>query len=175
MNIASYESFIYFIHISQMIDSDTAVDPPSLKQLVYEMNRRSDIASCCGETEVRETEEGLSWIQKVQKWEYWASHNINKSIYLFIFTHSLDIDFQSAFGSVTCLPGCFSLHRVDDLVSNNYILEQFERSPSKGSIVESNLLELGEDRYLTLLLLIWHVRFLSYLSIHYIPVPALFS
>jgi len=107
------------------------------------MNRRPLIASTCGETEVRQPPgQGFTWIEKNQKWEYWISHNVAKK-------------FQSAFGCVTCLPGCFSMHRVDDFVGNNYVMQEFDKHPSKGSIKESNLLELGEDRYLTLLLLFW--------------------
>ena len=66
--------------------------------------------------------------------------------------------FESLFGSVTCLPGCFSLYRLRTpdthkplLVSNQMIQDYSENRVD--TLHMKNLLHLGEDRYLTTLLL----------------------
>lgn len=66
--------------------------------------------------------------------------------------------FESLFGSVTCLPGCFTLYRLRTpdthkplLISNQMIQDYSENRVD--TLHMKNLLHLGEDRYLTTLLL----------------------
>ncbi|KAF8147259.1 glycosyltransferase family 2 protein [Crassisporium funariophilum] len=63
--------------------------------------------------------------------------------------------FESLFGSVTCLPGCFTLYRLRThkplLISNQMVLDYSENRVD--TLHTKNLLHLGEDRYLTTLLL----------------------
>jgi len=66
--------------------------------------------------------------------------------------------FESLFGSVTCLPGCFTLYRLRTpdthkplLISNPLITDYSENRVD--TLHMKNLLHLGEDRYLTTLLL----------------------
>jgi Chitin synthase len=66
--------------------------------------------------------------------------------------------FESLFGSVTCLPGCFTLYRLRTpdthkplLISNQLITDYSENRVD--TLHMKNLLHLGEDRYLTTLLL----------------------
>ncbi len=66
--------------------------------------------------------------------------------------------FESLFGSVTCLPGCFTLYRIRTtdthkplLISNQMIHDYSENRVD--TLHMKNLLHLGEDRYLTTLLL----------------------
>jgi len=66
--------------------------------------------------------------------------------------------FESLFGSVTCLPGCFTLYRLRTpdthkplLISNQMITDYSENRVD--TLHMKNLLHLGEDRYLTTLLL----------------------
>lgn len=66
--------------------------------------------------------------------------------------------FESLFGSVTCLPGCFTLYRIRTpdthkplLISNQLIQDYSENRVD--TLHMKNLLHLGEDRYLTTLLL----------------------
>jgi hypothetical protein len=65
--------------------------------------------------------------------------------------------FESLFGSVTCLPGCFTLYRLRTpdthkplLISNQLITDYSENQVD--TLHMKNLLHLGEDRYLTTLL-----------------------
>lgn len=81
----------------------------------------------------------------VQVYEYFISHHMAKA-------------FESLFGSVTCLPGCFTLYRLRTpdthkplLISNQLIQDYSENRVD--TLHMKNLLHLGEDRYLTTLLL----------------------
>ncbi|KAH7917246.1 fungal chitin synthase, partial [Leucogyrophana mollusca] len=66
--------------------------------------------------------------------------------------------FETLFGSVTCLPGCFTLYRLRTadthkplLISNQMVQDYAENRVD--TLHMKNLLHLGEDRYLTTLLL----------------------
>ena len=81
----------------------------------------------------------------MQVYEYFISHHMAKA-------------FESLFGSVTCLPGCFTLYRLRTpdthkplLISNQLIQDYSENRVD--TLHMKNLLHLGEDRYLTTLLL----------------------
>ncbi|KAJ2341297.1 hypothetical protein GGH91_003907, partial [Coemansia sp. RSA 2671] len=67
----------------------------------------------------------------------------------------------SLFGSVTCLPGCFCMYRIRApesnyplLVSTNMVKDYAENNVD--TLHKKNLLHLGEDRYLTTLMLKHH-------------------
>lgn len=103
----------------------------------------SSIIGICGETKL-DNEEG-SWWTMIQVYEYYISHHLSKA-------------FESLFGSVTCLPGCFSMYRIRTadkgrpIIISNRIIEEYSE-PNVDTLHKKNLLSLGEDRYLTTLLL----------------------
>ncbi|KXH27383.1 chitin synthase [Colletotrichum simmondsii] len=89
-----------------------------------------------------------SFVTMIQVYEYWISHNLTKA-------------FESLFGSVTCLPGCFSMYRIRASESGKPLFVSREVVEAYSTIrVDTlhmkNLLHLGEDRYLTTLLLKFH-------------------
>ena len=97
----------------------------------------------CGETELANAKQSI--ITMMQVYEYFISHHMAKA-------------FESLFGSVTCLPGCFTLYRLRTpdthkplLISNQLIQDYSENRVD--TLHMKNLLHLGEDRYLTTLLL----------------------
>ena len=51
----------------------------------------------CGETELANAKQSI--ITMMQVYEYFISHHMAKAL-------------ESLFGSVTCLPGCFTLYRL---------------------------------------------------------------
>lgn len=80
----------------------------------------------------------------------------------YFISHHLAKAFESVFGGVTCLPGCFSMYRfkarkandgdwVPVLVSPQIISEYSQSTVT--TLHQKNLLLLGEDRFLTTLLL----------------------
>lgn len=127
-----------------MVDADTEVVEDSLKRLVAVMLHDSLIMGVCGETTIENEKD--SWVTAIQVYEYYISHHLSKA-------------FESLFGSVTCLPGCFCMYRVKSpgkksiplLVGDNIIQEYEENQVD--TLHKKNLLSLGEDRYLTTLML----------------------
>ncbi|TCD65299.1 hypothetical protein EIP91_002824 [Steccherinum ochraceum] len=126
-----------------MVDADTTVAPLSLNRLISAMIHDKKLLGVCGETELANAKQSL--ITMMQVYEYFISHHMAKA-------------FESLFGSVTCLPGCFTLYRLRTpdthkplLISNQLIQDYSENRVD--TLHMKNLLHLGEDRYLTTLLL----------------------
>ncbi|KAJ7473492.1 glycosyltransferase family 2 protein [Mycena latifolia] len=126
-----------------MVDADTTVDQYSVNRLISSMIHDKKLLGVCGETQLANAKQSL--ITMMQVYEYFISHNMAKA-------------FESLFGSVTCLPGCFTLYRLRTpdthkplLISNQLIQDYSENRVD--TLHMKNLLHLGEDRYLTTLLL----------------------
>ena len=124
------------------IDADTRVAPDSIPHMVYSMEADKKILACCGETQV--DNKAQSWVTMIQVFEYYSNHHMKKA-------------FESVFGCVTCLPGCFTMYRIftedmSPLVTSDPILLNYARNDIE-SLHEKNLFHLGEDRMLTTLLL----------------------
>ncbi|KAJ2160693.1 hypothetical protein GGF46_002050 [Coemansia sp. RSA 552] len=125
-----------------MIDADTVVMPDSLNRMVRSMLHDVKIMGLCGETRLANAKS--SWITMMQVYEYFISHHLTKA-------------FESLFGSVTCLPGCFCMYRIRSvdgrplLIANEVIGDYSENTVE--TLHMKNLLHLGEDRYLTTLML----------------------
>ncbi|KAI0074333.1 glycosyltransferase family 2 protein [Panus rudis PR-1116 ss-1] len=126
-----------------MVDADTTVHPFSLNRLISAMIHDKKLLGVCGETELANAKQSI--ITMMQVYEYFISHHMAKA-------------FESLFGSVTCLPGCFTLYRLRTpdthkplLISNQLIQDYSENRVD--TLHMKNLLHLGEDRYLTTLLL----------------------
>ncbi|KAJ2347822.1 Chitin synthase, class 6, partial [Coemansia erecta] len=125
-----------------MIDADTVVMPDSLNRMVRSMLHDVKIMGLCGETRLANAKS--SWITMMQVYEYFISHHLTKA-------------FESLFGSVTCLPGCFCMYRIRSvdgrplLISKEVIADYSENTVD--TLHMKNLLHLGEDRYLTTLML----------------------
>ncbi|KAF8872467.1 chitin synthase-domain-containing protein [Infundibulicybe gibba] len=131
------------------VDADTTVDPFSINRLVSAMVYDKKLLGVCGDTQLANAKQ--SFITMMQVYEYFISHHMAKS-------------FESLFGSVTCLPGCFTLYRLRTpdahkplLISNQVIRDYSENRVD--TLHVKNLLHLGEDRYLTTLLLKHFPRF----------------
>ena len=80
-----------------MVDADTRVEKGALKVLVNALQADSMIMGLCGETRISNKRD--SWVTKIQVFEYYISHHLGKA-------------FESVFGGVTCLPGCFCMYRI---------------------------------------------------------------
>ncbi|KAJ3190616.1 hypothetical protein HK101_008533 [Irineochytrium annulatum] len=126
-----------------MVDADTEVYPTSLNRLISTMIADSRIMGLCGETLI--SNEKDSFTTMIQVYEYFISHHLAKA-------------FESLFGSVTCLPGCFCMYRVRTptknipLLISPAIIEDYSEN-EVDTLHLKNLLHLGEDRYLTTLMM----------------------
>ncbi|KAJ2714623.1 Chitin synthase, class 6, partial [Coemansia spiralis] len=124
------------------VDADTEVMPDSLARLVSACTGDRRIAGICGETMLGN--ESTSWTTMIQVYEYFISHHMAKA-------------FESLFGAVTCLPGCFSMFRLRSadgkpLLVAKPVLEAYSEL-HVDTLHKKNLLSLGEDRYLTTLMM----------------------
>ncbi|TPX36220.1 chitin synthase [Synchytrium microbalum] len=130
-----------------MVDADTSVKADSLTHLVNALQNDVDIIGLCGETRISNKRQ--SFVTLIQVFEYYISHHLGKG-------------FESVFGGVTCLPGCFCMYRIKapkgpegyfvPLLVNPDIVEEYSENVTD-TLHKKNLLLLGEDRFLTTLIL----------------------
>lgn len=138
-----------FYEFMLQIDADTVVAPDSATRMVSAFLHDTRLIGVCGETSL--TNAKSSYITMVQVYEYYISHNLTKA-------------FESLFGSVTCLPGCFTMYRIraaetgKPLFVSSEIIEAYS-VVRVDTLHVKNLLHLGEDRYLTTLLLKFHSKY----------------
>ncbi|KAE9371501.1 glycosyltransferase family 2 protein [Stipitochalara longipes BDJ] len=138
-----------------MVDADTSVREDSLNRLVAACANNAKIAGICGETSLENEER--SWWTMIQVYEYFISHHLAKA-------------FESLFGSVTCLPGCFSMYRLrttdkgKPLIISDAVIHEYSDC-NVDTLHKKNLLSLGEDRYLTTLM----TKHFPYMSYKFIP------
>ncbi|KAI4658349.1 uncharacterized protein J4E79_006754 [Alternaria viburni] len=136
-----------FYEIVLMVDADTKVFPDSLTHMISAMVKDPDIMGLCGETKIANKRD--SWVSMIQVFEYFISHHLAKS-------------FESVFGGVTCLPGCFCMYRIKapkggqnywvPILANPDVVEHYSENVVD-TLHKKNLLLLGEDRYLSTLML----------------------
>ncbi|WOO78852.1 Chitin synthase 3 [Vanrija pseudolonga] len=129
------------------VDADTKVFPDSVSRMNACMVNDTEIMGLCGETKIANKRE--TWVTMIQVFEYYISHHQTKA-------------FESVFGGVTCLPGCFSMYRIKapkggsgywvPILANPDIVEHYSEN-IVDTLHKKNLLLLGEDRYLSTLML----------------------
>ncbi|WWC67367.1 uncharacterized protein I206_101275 [Kwoniella pini CBS 10737] len=125
------------------VDADTTVTPDSLNRLISCTSDDQQIIGICGETKVANEKESLTTM--IQVYEYYISHHLTKA-------------FESLFGSVTCLPGCFSVYRIRTadkgrpVIISSIVIDEYAE-PNVDTLHKKNLFSLGEDRYLTTLMM----------------------
>ncbi|KAL9608608.1 MAG: hypothetical protein Q9167_006569 [Letrouitia subvulpina] len=136
-----------FYEIVLMVDADTKVFPDSISHMISAMVKDPEIMGLCGETKIANKRK--SWVSMIQVFEYFISHHLSKS-------------FESVFGGVTCLPGCFCMYRIKapkggqnywvPILANPDVVEHYSENVVD-TLHKKNLLLLGEDRYLSTLML----------------------
>ncbi|KAJ3092077.1 hypothetical protein HK102_010987 [Quaeritorhiza haematococci] len=140
-NIIGVDPYLY--EYCLMVDADTEVVRDSLNRLISFMVHDTKIMGLCGETRIANEKD--SWVTMMQVYEYYISHHMAKA-------------FESLFGSVTCLPGCFCMYRIRTpekkvpLLIHPDVIRDYEEN-NVDTLHKKNLLSLGEDRYLTTLML----------------------
>lgn len=138
----------FYEYLLQM-DADTVVAADSAARFVSSFLDDIRLIAICGETAL--TNAKGSFVTMIQVYEYYISHNLVKA-------------FESLFGSVTCLPGCFTMYRIraaetgKPLFVSREVVEAYS-TIRVDTLHMKNLLHLGEDRYLTTLLLKHHNKY----------------
>ncbi len=125
------------------IDADTRIEKKAIAHMVFNMNKDERVLALCGETKV--DNKTASWITMIQVFEYYINHHMKKA-------------FESVFGTVTCLPGCFTMYRIVGqngvpFLAADSVFREYARNDID-TLHEKNLYHLGEDRLLTTLLLL---------------------
>ncbi|GAM84665.1 hypothetical protein ANO11243_026640 [Dothideomycetidae sp. 11243] len=138
-----------FYEFLLQIDADTVVAPDSATRMIAAFLHDTRLIGVCGETALTNAKSSLTTMMQV--YEYYISHNLTKA-------------FESLFGSVTCLPGCFSMYRVRaaDTGKPLFVSKEVVHDYSEirvDTLHMKNLLHLGEDRYLTTLLMKHHSKY----------------
>ncbi|KAI9088035.1 chitin synthase-domain-containing protein [Phlyctochytrium arcticum] len=144
---ADYEYFL-------LTDADTFVLPDGLSRQITLLEKNQNILGTTGETAVENKWESIT--AAAQVYEYFITHRFLKS-------------FESLLGEILVLSGCFAVYRIkqknpstgvweprlcDDFIiamyngSNPYTGEPFEMTMHR-----CNLYKIGEDRFLSTLLL----------------------
>ena len=145
-----------FYEFMLQIDADTVVAPDSASRMVAAFLHDTRLIGICGETALSNAKS--SFTTMIQVYEYYISHNLTKA-------------FESLFGSVTCLPGCFTMYRIraaetgKPLFVSKEIIEAYS-TIRVDTLHIKNLLHLGEDRYLTTLLLKHHPKYKTKYTFH---------
>ncbi|RDW90316.1 chitin synthase class Va [Aspergillus mulundensis] len=138
-----------FYEFILQVDADTVVAPDAATRMVSSCLNDTRIIGVCGETSL--TNAKTSAVTMIQVYEYYISHNLTKA-------------FESLFGSITCLPGCFTMYRIRSAETGKplFVSKEIVEAYSEirvDTLHMKNLLHLGEDRYLTTLLLKHHPKF----------------
>jgi chitin synthase len=130
-----------------MVDADTKLFPDALSRMISCAVKDPEISGLCGETKIANKTD--SFVTMMQVFEYYISHHQSKA-------------FESIFGGVTCLPGCFCMYRIKapkgpdgywvPILANPDIVERYSENVVD-TLHKKNLLLLGEDRYLSTLML----------------------
>ncbi|KAF9894615.1 Chitin synthase, class 3 [Aspergillus nanangensis] len=136
-----------FYEVVLCVDADTKVFPDSLTHMISAMVKDPEVMGLCGETKIANKTD--SWVTMIQVFEYFISHHQSKA-------------FESVFGGVTCLPGCFSMYRIKapkggqnywvPILANPDVVEHYSENVVD-TLHKKNLLLLGEDRFLSTLML----------------------
>ncbi|KAJ3385751.1 hypothetical protein HDU84_002042 [Entophlyctis sp. JEL0112] len=130
-----------------MVDADTRIYPDALSHMIACLLKDDRVVGLCGETKI--SNKWDSWVTMIQVFEYFISHHMTKA-------------FESVFGGVTCLPGCFSMYRIKTpkgpngywvpILANPDVVEEYSEH-IVDTLHKKNLLLLGEDRYLSTIML----------------------
>ncbi|KAJ5225957.1 Chitin synthase 8 [Penicillium chermesinum] len=138
-----------FYEFILQVDADTVVAHDAATRFVSSFLSDTRLIGVCGETALSNAK--TSMVTMIQVYEYYISHNLIKA-------------FESLFGSVTCLPGCFTMYRIRSpetgkpLFVSREVVEAYSEI-RVDTLHMKNLLHLGEDRYLTTLLLKNHPKY----------------
>ena len=130
------------IEYIMMLDTDTRVDNKAITCLVDYLDINIKTLAVCGETSISNKDSNI--LTSAQYFEYFVTHYTLKA-------------FESIYGNVLVLSGCFTLYRTSILI-NKQLINLYEDEDSD-NIYTANISKLGEDRFLTNLLLKFYPKF----------------
>jgi cellulose synthase/poly-beta-1,6-N-acetylglucosamine synthase-like glycosyltransferase len=130
------------IEYIMMLDTDTRVDNKAITCLADYLDVNIKTLAVCGETSISNKNNNI--LTSAQHFEYFVTHYTLKA-------------FESNYGNVLVLSGCFTLYRTNILINKN-LMDLYENEDSS-NLYTANISKLGEDRFLTNLLLKFYPKF----------------
>lgn len=131
-NIIEYEYML-------ILDCDTDVEKDGILKLINYLDNNTNCIAVCGETIVKN--KNTNMITMVQSFEYFISHLLLKT-------------FENIMYNIFVLSGCFTLLKIKKnnkaLINKNILLKYTKKGET---LYDKNLLDIGEDRYLTSLMI----------------------
>lgn len=144
------------------VDSDTTLKEDTIKNALVKLNQDENHLAVCGTTDIKHPKTSM---EHYQVYEYKQFHLIGKGF-----------EASSPNNLVTCLPGCFVIFRSEVFTAD--IINKYSKDPFNNKfygrwhwlrqIYDTTLIILGEDRYLTTLILMSYLRKSTNKSILYI-------
>ncbi|RAH77844.1 hypothetical protein BO86DRAFT_275090, partial [Aspergillus japonicus CBS 114.51] len=125
-----------------VVDLDTEVRPTGISYLVHQLQKDPTLIGVCGYTSDSNPFSNLVTCSQV--FEYWLTHAVLKAV-------------ESVCSNVLVLSGCFTIYRLkwpdnQPAILLPGILKDYAGSYEK-TLHEHNLLSIGEDRYLSTLVI----------------------
>lgn len=118
-------------------DADTKIETGSFVQLIDTLVSRKAIA-CCGLVMVDFNGSPYSFWNIYQNFQYMYGQFLRRSV-------------ENLLGKVTCLPGCITMFKVDEIAGP--VIEKYGTYANGDNMVESMTQNIGTDRRLTSLFL----------------------
>jgi cellulose synthase/poly-beta-1,6-N-acetylglucosamine synthase-like glycosyltransferase len=118
-------------------DADTTISKGSLVKLAKEIVSRKAIA-CCGLVAVDFNGSPYNFWNVYQNFQYMFGQFLRRSV-------------ENLLGKVTCLPGCITMFKVDEVASS--VIEKYGELANDNNMVDSMVQNIGTDRRLTSLFL----------------------
>jgi cellulose synthase/poly-beta-1,6-N-acetylglucosamine synthase-like glycosyltransferase len=122
-----------------IVDCDTEIEKNSLNYLLNHLKQNKKCIAVCGQTIVKNSND--NFITHIQAFEYFISHLLLKT-------------FENLLYNVFVMSGCFTLLRLkihNKALVNQNIINEYTKEAN--TLHTKNLADLGEDRFLTTLLL----------------------
>lgn len=128
------------------LDADVVTFPYSIEHLVVQLLQNPNITVTCGN--ILPSVDQNSMASRIQSAEYFLQNRVVKNA-------------EALFGVVTCCPGAFLLMEFESF--RKTVQAAFSIDTEASSCLMRNALDLGEDRFLTSLLLIHKSKWTSFL------------
>ena len=134
------------------VDADTTINTSSLRNAIRYLKDNDNCIGVCGETTIAKSSNIWCCIQRI---EYWLTHKFIKMI-------------ENEIGNVLVLSGCFCVYKIEtekeELIIDDKLIDEYTKVPNEGSVHDKNLLNIGEDRYLSTLLILKNIGKLKYIQ-----------
>eukprot|EP00039_Didymoeca_costata_P018927 m.335536 g.335536 ORF g.335536 m.335536 type:complete len:1121 (-) comp17624_c0_seq1:166-3528(-) len=119
------------------LDGDVKFEPAAVWSMMDRLRSCPHLGGVTGKIRPLGGPASMNPLVAFQKFEYAVGHWMLKTA-------------ENMFGTVLCLPGCFAMFRASAML-DDFVMKEFAKSAENG--IQSLKLDMGEDRFLCLLLI----------------------